>query len=954
MRKALKRNRSRRRAYTSPFVLAVSIAFGFAPAINCHASTHSLESPLAARSTKTLITPADIRKIDFGSAFHLEKSITTLFSAFLDEKTALQLTQRLRYRSLVAASFNAQDLMAKYRSAKGKIGFDLFQHQYQLVSEIGSTFGLQFVVADTTVFQSVGAAARDPKSAVDTAFKDDVVQAQVPASASNSAGDKEQESPIWLPALGGLALAGLGSGGGAAPSEVTPLSIAFETTEYHQQYGLGAVKASTAYARGYTGAGSTVSVIDSRFDTDHPDLQGVFVTGYDALNGSSDVTCNATPCKSTHGTFVSGVIAANRNDTGMSGLAFDAKIKPIAIGSSSNDEVVPTITQMEIAFSQASGPGIVASNNSWGSSVPTPNADGSYLMAPRDLSFALDPSLKTALVAATANTIFVWASGNDGWNTETGIVIKYASSSIGPVRVGSFTADRNLPSYEGALALQHPELAGKWLTVVAVDAKNVIASYSNGCGVTKAFCIAAPGSDIYSTVDTAFVGIGYAALGGYGTASGTSFAAPHVTAALAILKQQFPNLTPTQLVDILLISATDLGPPGVDDVYGVGMLDLEGATQPIGTLGIVSGTSTQVVGDANRSFIGGSAVLAPALQGLRVGAFDRYQRAYVINPVASIRQSSDVSIRGFLDFHRAEHDTTLLHGNTFSLVSKVKPTIYGLRWSGVDFALRSARTETHLSSYRDIQPYGLLKPHIALPDFASHLQKQISTLNTAEWGTSGDGPFTLKFTSAAGRFVDHARFDDTSATIGVANGQASLQARIGLFNEHQQLLGGVSTGAFALAKPSRTSYVSLVARHAMTPNHSQSLALVRAKTRASFQHPEFVHASPIGTASFHYASEWKSVWVEQDALTFFVGQSLRPTSGTLTIHTVDGYAPDGTYRSSDISYKLKSGRTTRQIGLNYLQESDAAKHFLDVIAMSSNGSSSKPTLVLRLGTLIEF
>ena len=61
------------------------------------------------------------------------------------------------------------------------------------------------------------------------------------------------------------------------------------------------------------------------------------------------------------------------------------------------------------------------------------------------------------------------------------------------------------------------------------------------------------------------------------TFAGTSFAAPRVSAALAILKQKCPDLSYRHLSFILLKSARDLGEQGVDEVYGFGLLDLERA-----------------------------------------------------------------------------------------------------------------------------------------------------------------------------------------------------------------------------------------------------------------------------------------------------------------------------------------------------------------------------------------
>lgn len=59
--------------------------------------------------------------------------------------------------------------------------------------------------------------------------------------------------------------------------------------------------------------------------------------------------------------------------------------------------------------------------------------------------------------------------------------------------------------------------------------------------------------------------------------AGTSFATPRVTGAAAVLSQMCPALTPEQIGYVLLRSARDLGEPGVDKVYGYGLLDLENA-----------------------------------------------------------------------------------------------------------------------------------------------------------------------------------------------------------------------------------------------------------------------------------------------------------------------------------------------------------------------------------------
>ena len=71
--------------------------------------------------------------------------------------------------------------------------------------------------------------------------------------------------------------------------------------------------------------------------------------------------------------------------------------------------------------------------------------------------------------------------------------------------------------------------------------------------------------------------------GGFVRRSGTSFAAPLVSGAIALLHDRWPWLAnhARESVDIILLSARDLGAPGVDAVYGHGMLDIEASQSPL-------------------------------------------------------------------------------------------------------------------------------------------------------------------------------------------------------------------------------------------------------------------------------------------------------------------------------------------------------------------------------------
>ena len=66
--------------------------------------------------------------------------------------------------------------------------------------------------------------------------------------------------------------------------------------------------------------------------------------------------------------------------------------------------------------------------------------------------------------------------------------------------------------------------------------------------------------------------------------AGTSFAAPRVTGAAALVRHKFPNLNGPQLKQVLLQTADDLGVKGVDETFGYGKLNVLGALSPIGGL----------------------------------------------------------------------------------------------------------------------------------------------------------------------------------------------------------------------------------------------------------------------------------------------------------------------------------------------------------------------------------
>lgn len=190
--------------------------------------------------------------------------------------------------------------------------------------------------------------------------------------------------------------------------------------------------------------------------------------------------------------------------------------------------------------------------------------------------------------AADQDAIFVWASGNQ-YMDESGAL--------------------------SALPLAFPDLQGHFVNVVAINNSGTIASYSNQCGITQNYCIAAPGS-AWKTDENQSV-------------SGTSFAAPTVSGAVAVIKQAFPYMDAQQITQLLFTTATDLGDEGIDSVYGWGLLNMERATQPVGNPIIVLSNNT--IRPLSVTNISG--VAAPAIQkaNLQIAFLDDFGRAFTTN-----------------------------------------------------------------------------------------------------------------------------------------------------------------------------------------------------------------------------------------------------------------------------------------------------------------------------------
>jgi len=249
-----------------------------------------------------------------------------------------------------------------------------------------------------------------------------------------------------------------------------------------------------------------------------------------------------------HGAAVASLMVGAHDGKGVMGIAPRAKViayNPFDdTGTAGWGDITDGIIKLTKDTSAYKGASIV--NASLG--------EASYAFSPgwNDV-FSLDDVSKVA-----ANKLFVFAAGNNGAVQTKDVTWNFATNPNFLI-VGSVQAD------------------GK-----------TVSNFNNQPG---AACLVASGGTCQTgnrLMDHYLVAPGELILvsddkGGVTRQTGTSLAAPLVSGAVALLHDRWPWLAnyPKESADIILKSAKDLGAPGVDAVFGAGLLDVTASQSPL-------------------------------------------------------------------------------------------------------------------------------------------------------------------------------------------------------------------------------------------------------------------------------------------------------------------------------------------------------------------------------------
>lgn len=279
-------------------------------------------------------------------------------------------------------------------------------------------------------------------------------------------------------------------------------------------------------------------------------------SGWDAMVGLLDVAISPdensiewllpvggyTNSINGHGAAVASLIAARHDGQGAMGIAPDAIVLSY---SPFDDTGTASFADVSAGIDMLTGYGANVINMSLG--VP------GYTLHQDIADILQGPSAQ----AAAFNTVFVIASGNEGVAQPVDVKWDLAADASNLLIVGSVDPSKNISYFSNTPG----------------EACLTVGGVCDEADKLKYRFLVAPGELILVSDNQ----------GGTTRMSGTSFAAPIVTGAVSLLHDRWPWLQQysEESVQLILATAQDLGAPGVDAIYGHGLLDIEASQSPL-------------------------------------------------------------------------------------------------------------------------------------------------------------------------------------------------------------------------------------------------------------------------------------------------------------------------------------------------------------------------------------
>lgn len=369
----------------------------------------------------------------------------------------------------------------------------------------------------------------------------------------------------------------------------------FETAEYQKNWGLSAMKASSAYALGYHGQGVKVGMMDSGFLTTHQELSGdrwhtVKAEGNYSQSGerypqyaygskpkdpvkynkgdkfSVDGAYNPD-FNDNHGTGCAGVYAGNRDGVGMHGVAWGSEFYSANTGGTddTNYGPFPDYNFFKAGYDALVASGVKIINNSFGTNLKQVDENGNILDY-----YHSGPELTTVNDIEYEYFLFKKQYNNNDADPE----LKgksFVDAAWDAVKdkdvIQVFTNgnnDRANPYHRALYPYFNPEAEAQWIAIAGLrqmdkntDPDNYkLEANFNEAGYAKYWTLSGPGQNGY-TANKAGNNV-------YGSYSGTSMAAPFISGAFGVLASRYQDMSAVQVREVLLTTANHKNADGSD------------------------------------------------------------------------------------------------------------------------------------------------------------------------------------------------------------------------------------------------------------------------------------------------------------------------------------------------------------------------------------------------------
>lgn len=565
-------------------------------------------------------------------------------------------------------------------------------------------------------------------------------------------------------------------------------------------------------------------------------------------------------------------------------------------------------------------------------------ADAGATVINVSITYGNDAATVSAINYAAAKGAFiVWAGGNSAQNL------------LNNLNTSGLTAT----------AIQHLIFAG------SVNSANVASSFTNKPGsgslintsnaktTYAARWVMAPGESIIAPYTLG-------GNGAYSLWSGTSMSAPVVSGSLMLLQNAWPILkTQGTTANLLLATATDLGSKGVDSTYGNGLVNLQTAFNPYGTLTVTgSNGKTVAVSSLNGTLISSGALGSlSSIQSKLANytAFDAYARNFSVNLSGLVKTPSAAATRNPLPSNAYSAPRVMKYADgelTFSL-QNTSDTLQHLGEFGYNAELESVPTVGYtLYTNRSESIIGFGYGASSSYTFAKSLYndeliaRPMHDFDAGSISSLAQGGYQfaygVKLTPQLRLAAAYTSTAATTPTLLAQNAAQTSQVKLGLaYRFDERLSGGLTysnvaernsllgasyaSGSILSLGQNATDVFGLTAGFHLSRNSSLTLNAEFGHTRAGNAESGslFAGTTDIQSRAWGVTYLQQNLWKADDQLLASVKQPLRISSGSAALLTAgvdaEGYAvydkswsslrPDGREIDCTLAYRMPTGKT---------------------------------------------